>query len=117
LLKSAIDQKWHELQASRPKPLIFWGFIEPERNRLLKNYEHGISRSLVSRRANGEVIKLLDSGNAQGGIYGKGIDTESFIASGPFANRPEIEVALEAWAWWGQYLDKIDAIVTHKSAA
>ena len=32
-LRRAVEQKWQELCALRPEPLIFWDFIESERNR------------------------------------------------------------------------------------
>ncbi|MEX3982138.1 hypothetical protein AB4Y45_24530 [Paraburkholderia sp. EG287A] len=46
-MRRAIREKWSELTATRPEPMIFWGFIEAERNRFLKNYEHGIERTLT----------------------------------------------------------------------
>jgi hypothetical protein len=45
-MKQAIDHKWHELVQARPKPYIFWEFIEEERNRFLKNMFWGFDFSL-----------------------------------------------------------------------
>jgi hypothetical protein len=44
-MKRAIEEKWAELWRTKPEPKIFWKFILHERNRFLKNYEHGIVRT------------------------------------------------------------------------
>ena len=109
-LGQAIRERWLALQATRPEPQIFWGFIEGERNRFLKNYEHGIRRTFVSRSRNDKPRTAVDGANSRGGILTSATEVESFIESGPFAGRPEQQVAWEAHAWWATYLDAIDAL-------
>lgn len=43
-------KEWDRLRASKPKPEIFWEFIESERNSVLKQYEFGFSRTFGSVR-------------------------------------------------------------------
>jgi len=38
LMKRHIDEAWVNLVASKPKPTIFWEFIQKERNNILKEY-------------------------------------------------------------------------------
>ena len=116
-MRVAIQLKWKELNATRPEPSIFWGFIESERNRFLKNYEHGISRTLISRYTNGEKVILFDAANAQGAILSSGTEMESYIADGPFQGRHETEVAWKAHQWWERYLDEVDIAAEAQSAA
>ena len=116
-LGTAVAHKWKELTGSRPEPELFLGFIEHERNRLLKNYEHGISRTLISRYSSGEKVMLFDAGNAQGAILSNGTEIESYISDGPFAGRSEDEVGWDAVRWWHSYLDEVDTLALTTSAA
>lgn len=112
-LRSAIEAKWLELVASKPEPAIFWGFIEAERNRFLKNYEHGITRELVAQGPvlDGQPTRIVvDVGNAQGGEFGPGKKLESRISSGTFAGRSEREIAWLAHDWWQEYLNAVDRL-------
>ena len=36
--KAVIDARWQQQQNTKPKPEVFWSFIENERNLLLKEY-------------------------------------------------------------------------------
>ena len=108
-MKQAIREKWSQLQGSRPEPKVFWGFIDAERNRFLKNYEHGISRTLTVP-AISEGFIVVDCGTSSGGEFSPGSPLQSHIASGPYAGRYEKEVAWEAHDWWATYLDEIDRL-------
>lgn len=113
ILKRAIDEKWRALVASKPEPAIFWHFIELERNRFLKNYEHGISRTLSvpGPALDGKpTVIVVDCANSRGGAFSPGATLESKIADGPFAGRREREVAWDAYDWWKCYLDEVDAL-------
>ena len=120
-LKKAINQKWLELQQSKPEPTIFWGFIEEERNRFLKNYEHGITRLKVFKLGSTQGGLSLDLANSRNGFTQclslpqipdeiKDRTTVSFITDGPFAGRNEKEIAQEACQWWDSYLTDIERI-------
>lgn len=111
-LRRAVDEMWADLVRTRPEPQIFWGFIEQERNRFLKNYEHGISRTLTVPAAEGGGYVQVDGGRSRGGEFSPGSEYDSHLTSGLFAGRPEREVAREAHEWWSSYLDEVDALAT-----
>jgi len=112
--KKAIEEKWKEINKTKPEPKIFWEFIEKERNRFLKEYEHGIKRvaniDVIDTENN---IRLsLDLANSRGGtaeINNKQI--KSFISSGTYSGQNEKEVAWIAYKWWEKYLDEIDTLI------
>lgn len=117
--KAAIEQKWKELSITKPEPAIFWGFIELERNRFLKNYEHGIRRevTVLGPAFKGtETTISIDVGNRGGGGGGLVSGLQSTISSGPFAGQSERAIAWQAYDWWVSYLDEIDAITAGNDA-
>ena len=106
--KQAIDEKWDEIRATKSEPKIFWEFIEDERNRFLKTYEHEVSRTLTVPTINNTQI-IDDLGNGRGGeISSPEGSLNSVISSGEFKGRNDKELALEAYDWWAEYLDDID---------
>ncbi len=112
-MKPAIAQKWKDLLDSKPEPKIYWGFIEAERNRFLKNYEHGISRKLMIPGPDldgGNTIIYIDIGKGQGGEFGASEKLHSILASGPFEGESEKSVAWRAYDWWVSYLDEVDRL-------
>ena len=112
-MRVAVNKKWKQLQQSKPSPEIFWGFIEEERNRFLKNYEHGIVRELVTKGPviNGVRTSIhINVGDGRGGEIGPGKELSSVISSGPFAGQSERKVAWQAYDWWESYLDEVDAL-------
>jgi hypothetical protein len=108
--KRAVQEKWAELQVSRPEPKIFWSFIESERNRFLKNYEHGIARSLTVPAMVPDIFLQIDVGNLRGGLVAPGSKFDSVIADGPYGGSSEREIAWKAHDWWKAYLDEVDAL-------
>lgn len=116
-LKRAIEEKWQALGQTKPEPAIFWHFIDLERNRFLKNYEHSISRTLTIPGPDLETI-VVDCANSRGGgSSSPGIELVSQIADGPYVGRREREVAWEAYDWWKRYLDEIDALAASYDGA
>lgn len=113
-MKRAIDEKWSELSRTKPEPQIFWEFIFHERNRFLKNYEHGIVRTRTQSvvTPTGSVESLVsDVANSRGGTSeGPNELLESYISDGAFAGRSERQVAFEAHRWWTRYLDDVDEL-------
>ena len=120
-LAETVANAWSRLVASRPEPVIFWGFIETERNRILKNYEHGITRLRIVRAADDtpRVLFALDMANASGkaiqlvnafeipaDVPDRGVF--SVLSDGPFAGRSERAVAEDAIRWWDGYLSGIE---------
>ncbi len=119
-LRRSIDKHWSALQRSKPDPAIFWHFIEFERNRFLKNYEHGILRRRVFFSNQGDMPIAIDLANSRSSMKVQVVNAGaipataehgqivSTIATGPFAGRREQELAQEAIAWWAAYLDAVD---------
>ncbi|SDZ16427.1 hypothetical protein SAMN05421755_11463 [Nitrosomonas sp. Nm33] len=110
----AIDTKWSELQASKPNPLIFWSFIESERNRFLKSYEHSVYRSLnlAMYDSSGAQVSMVTSiiVSRSHGLDTRGTGTKltSIIDQGPFKGESERRIAELAINWWEGYLDEVD---------
>lgn len=115
-MAAAVDAKWSELKASRPHPAIYWHFIEQERNNVLKLYQLNVRRDTIFRnRGSGgrSTLFRIDEVNARGGETIGGDDRRvSHIATGPFAERYERELALEAHHWWASFLDEVDVLAT-----
>ena len=113
-IKKAVGKKWKELQLSKPEPHIFWSFIEEERNRFLKNYEHGIVRKMTFDTLVPGIYTSVDLANARGGkIIASDSEIKSYISSGQFEGINERTVAWMAYDWWKRYLDEIDLLVQH----
>ncbi len=109
-MKSAISKIWKKIQETKPEPTIFWGFINSERNRFLKEYQHSIDRTVDLYHMDGHYLCTEDVGNTQG-YAALNTPVYSRISSGVFEGQNEIEVAWEAWHWWSSYLDEVDALV------
>ncbi len=90
-MQAAIQAEWESLKQSKPKPKIFWEFIEQERNLVLKEY--------VSDAATNVTIHV---GSGRPATY------EYVMKDGPYAGQDARDVVAEAITWWEQYLDRID---------
>jgi hypothetical protein len=111
-LRTIIERRFQEIRASKPKPEIFWHFIEFERNRFLKEYEHGIDRGTklgpIERDGGNEVYINVDHGRSQGARFSSPSgEFFSVISSGYFKGRSDRDVAKEALNWWTNYIDEI----------
>ena len=95
-----------------PEPKIYWSFIESERNRFLKNYKHGISRSITVPAVTEGYLVTVDCGNSRGGEFASGSKLESFISDGHYAGCYEKDVAWQAYDWWAAYLDEVDKLAS-----
>ena len=117
LHKKAIDKKWNDLNKTKPVPEIFWEFIVKERNRFLKEYEHGISRvghiGVRNTDGKGEISLSLDMANSRGSTMGvDNTQIKSVISSGKYKDQNEKEVAWMAHDWWNNYLYEIDSLIS-----
>lgn len=99
------------------KPNIYFDFINRARNDFIHKYEHGVKKSTYSELTINKVedgtsrkLRLVISDavgltlNTDNGRY------QSVIASGPFAGIGEKEIAMQACAWWHEYLDDVDRL-------
>ena len=104
-LGQVIHQEWMRLNASKPEPLIFWKFIEEERNNILKEYKIVAGQGVTIRP--GSMHLNLTAGNR---TSESNLPTlyHYTINSGPFAGRDQREVLHEAIEWWQKFLDRID---------
>lgn len=107
ILGGIIKAAWAAVNKTKPEPHILWGFIENERNTVLKEYRFRSHRS-----ATGVAVTSISATTASGvstikaNKYG---DAEfRLLTDGPFAGRNDIEVIAEAICWWKVYLDKIE---------
>lgn len=115
-MRRAIEYKYSELRASKPAPQIYWAFIDTTRNRFLKEYKSNVKRTLPIM-IDGNLHHVFDVGSGRGGFGlegGAGMGPASGFVSrideGPYAGRPEADVALEATTWWSSYLDDVDSL-------
>jgi hypothetical protein len=106
-MKKVIDEWWGALKLSKPKPEIFWGFIEDDRNYILKQYKFrasvgvDINVPFHSIGFNGEVREAgsIDKGN---------VEYNYVITDGPFKGKDQRDLVKEAIEWWENQLGEID---------
>jgi hypothetical protein len=94
-LSRAVDQWWHRLRASEPEPSIFWGFMESERNLLLKEGKVNPSKTV-------SLTIDLSQGRSSEGTHTHRLNT------GPFADREPCAVVQEAIDWWNTQINSIE---------
>ena len=89
--KGAIEAAWKQLNISKPEPVIFWGFIEVERNNIIHEYEVGAGQ--------GATVYLGQN---------KPVENHYLVNTGPFTGRDQRDVLREAIGWWESYLNAVD---------
>jgi len=97
-LRKAVDENWQKLHAKRDENLIFWAFIEDERNSVLKEYGLRVALGdvpVVVRHDSGEEEFVLDEC-----IFNP-------LTDGPYAGEDGRDVARNAIAWWENQLSLI----------
>jgi hypothetical protein len=115
-LAQAISDKWRQLQDSKPQPLIFWGFIEFERNRFLKEYVAGVTRTATIETLIPGVYATVDLANLRGGVVTSLPTPQSYLSSGPFEGQIEKDVAWRAYEWWQEYLRDVERLACQYAA-
>jgi hypothetical protein len=104
-----VDQWWSDLKAKKPKPEIFWRFIEEERNNFIKEYRTSAGQG-VSVRLSGMEFNLQ---NGTTKIDPPMPSTYHYVInSGHFAGKDQRDLIREAISWWESELDGIDARVS-----
>ncbi len=106
ILRKNIDVWWKSVKQGKPEPLIFWDFIDEERNSILKEYQTRAGQG-VAIQLSGIELNLRTgeqrSDPPKHAIYHYTINT------GPFAGREQHELLAEAISWWESQLNAIDA--------
>jgi hypothetical protein len=122
---AAVADQFEKLKQSKPDPTnIFWGFIEQERNNVLKTYRFavrgnvtiGVLPAVVPRDPPPEMppgsIGIVTD------VLGSHHITSRFdipaLKDGPFAGMDPIAVIREAIAFWHAYLNEIDKEVARR---
>jgi hypothetical protein len=90
----AIDDWWQNLNDTKPDPLIFWSFVDEERNRFLKTYGPIAAQNMT----------VYPGGNREP-------ETSFVMKDGPFRNADCRKLVLDAIEWWEGELDTIDHTV------
>lgn len=111
--KLAIDEAWRSLRRSKPEPAIFWGFIEDERNNILKEYKLSAGQGVIVRPGGVTVNRVTGEQHASEGlptIY------HYVINDGCFKGRDPRCVLREAIEWWRAHLDAIDSNILARGA-
>ncbi len=88
--KNAIDAAWSQLLASKPKPAIYWEFIQDERNSVLKEY----------RPKAGQGVTIH--------VGSTPVEYAYAMNDGTYKGRDPRDVVREAIDWWDDYLRDIE---------
>jgi hypothetical protein len=93
----AVERAYASWKSNRQANAIFWGFIEEERNQVLKQYELGFLTGPVDLVAGDQRFTL---------------DEQVFcpLASGPFAGEDCRDVLQLAIEWWERQLKDIEGV-------
>ncbi len=104
--RAAVDAAW-----TQPRPPIFADFIDAERGGVVHLFEF-VAQNVV-------VVEVEQKPVATGGtvLEGKRAYNQAKMVSGPYAGRDPVALAKEAWYWWRDYLDDVDADAAQRRAA
>jgi hypothetical protein len=91
---------WKELNRTKPEPLIFWEFIEKDRNALLKEYRFSAEQGIVMR---GVLDVMLLHHMPVIAVA----EPTYLMKDGPFAGRDQRDLVEEAITWWDDQLEEI----------
>jgi hypothetical protein len=125
-LRTAISRSYAALKASRPNPVIFWGFIEGERNNVLKAYEFTVRGNLtIPVPASSDIPHGLENpilmppgsrGIAFGALGATHTPESRFsvwpLIGGPFEGQEPFKVVQQAIDFWRLYLDEVERAVS-----
>jgi hypothetical protein len=107
-LRKAITKWWQDLRTSKPKPEIFWLFIEEERNTIIKEYQTNAGQGVtvfgqgftVNMRTGQQEADFLTPPKPP--IY------HYTMNAGHFKAQDQRELIDEAIQWWENELNSID---------
>src|SRR3984957_915688 len=137
--KAEIDKWWAEIKLSKPKPEIFWGFIDTERNLILKEGKLRAGQSafveLVGVCANaaaggftdaernaaspGRIVVGAPRNKAaeqtappEPAVHSPKARYEYHMNDGPFKGHDPHDLIAKALQWWRDQLDLIDSRIS-----
>jgi hypothetical protein len=104
-LRRSIDDWWKQLRATKPEPVIFWKFIEADRNLILKEYlinaEYGIRLSIP-------LLHLFPGQKDEERPPPVSTEYRYEVASGPYKGQDQRTILQEAITWWEIQLSAIE---------
>lgn len=102
LMKTIIDKKWKNLKnnENRAENIIFFEFIENERNQILKEYEFGMLSSPINLMIEGK-----DS------VFTLNSCMYMPLQDGKYTGEDCRDVLAEAIIWWENYINEINLAV------
>ena len=106
VLAEIIDRHWRQVIDSRPKPEIFWKFIEEERNNILKEYKVNAGINVTVRP--GTTSYNLKTGEEKEIAASQPTLHDYVINSGHFEGQDQRDVVARAIEWWDSYLTDIE---------
>jgi hypothetical protein len=89
--KEAIAAAWDQLNQSKPRPAIFWEFVDRERHNIVHEYEIGAGQGATVHLARNFPV-----------------ERHYLVNTSPFAGYDQREILREAIAWWEACLNDID---------
>ena len=109
-LREAAVEWWEGLRETKPEPRIFWGFIQEERNNLLKEYKFRANIGVTIEVPTAVLRRTPEGRIEQVGAKGEGKSWRDYnITGGPFKGKDQREVIRQAIEWWQDQLDDIEA--------
>lgn len=105
-MAKAVRAKFADLKAKRPEPEIFWEFIEPERNNLLKEYRTAAKQNVTVRPGTAHLNPRTGEQHSTPGLPAL---YEHVMSDGHFQGRDPRDLVQEAIDWWEGYLNEVDA--------
>jgi len=104
-MENTIKHWWSDLKQQKPNPAIYWGFIELERNNVIKTYRIGAGQNVTVRPG----AAILNHEYRQIGSTSSGPTTfENVMREGSFAGKDPRDLVGEAIEFWRANLDEID---------
>ncbi len=112
-MRQAIDDHWNRLNASKPEPRIFHGFIDAERYQAVHLYEIRARANITIQPGSGSLrigspewfsIVMDEDDN----VGGQPAVVDFTMRVGPFQGRDPLELCRESMIFWRDYLDLID---------
>jgi len=110
-LREVVADWWNSLKDSKPKPSIYWEFIEKERNAAIKEYRLIAGLDITITPATTHLEKSTLKQTASQSIP---TQYDYLIKEGEFKGRLQKEVLEEAIAWWDAQLTDIEELYEGK---
>ena len=109
--ETAVKQWWTYIKKSKPKPEIFWQFIENDRNLILKKGKLRARQSAGIITLPGAAVTAVVAGQVPPPPpppqYAKAIYSYR-MNDGPFSGRDPHDLVEEAILWWRKELEAIE---------